>query len=219
VTVPAAFAHTIPVALSDPVAAPLLCAGAIGWRSLRLTGIVDGQPLGLTGFGASAHLVLQLARHRFPQSPVYVFARHPRERDFARELGAAWVGDTSEPPPEPLAAIIDTTPAWRPIISALEHLAPGGRLVINAIRKSRADQNELLSLDYAKHLWMEREIRSVANVTRADVREMLDAAVETGLTPSVEQLPLAEANTALVRLSRGEGVRGAVVLRVGEELR
>jgi propanol-preferring alcohol dehydrogenase len=219
VTVPAAFAHTIPVALSDPVAAPLLCAGAIGWRSLRLTGIVDGQPLGLTGFGASAHLVLQLARHRFPQSPVYVFARNSRERDFARELGAAWAGDTSEPPPEPLAAIIDTTPAWRPIISALEHLAPGGRLVINAIRKSRADQNELLSLDYAKHLWMEREIRSVANVTRADVREMLDAAVETGLTPSVEQLPLAEANTALVRLSRGEGVRGAVVLRVGEELR
>jgi propanol-preferring alcohol dehydrogenase len=219
VTVPAAFAHTIPVALSDPVAAPLLCAGAIGWRSLRLTGIVDGQPLGLTGFGASAHLVLQLARHRFPQSPVYVFARNSRERDFARELGAAWAGDTSEPPPEPLVAIIDTTPAWRPIISALEHLAPGGRLVINAIRKSRADQNELLSLDYAKHLWMEREIRSVANVTRADVREMLDAAVETGLTPSVEQLPLAEANTALVRLSRGEGVRGALVLRVGEELR
>jgi len=116
----------------------------------------------------------------------------------------------------PLAAIIDTTPAWRPILSALEHLAPGGRLVINAIRKSRADQNELLSLDYAKHLWMEREIRSVANVTRADVREMLDAAVEMGLTASVEQLPLAEANAALFRLSRGEGVRGALVLRVGE---
>ena len=216
VTVPAAFGQTIPAALSDVAAAPLLCAGSIGWRSLRLTGIVDGQPLGLTGFGASAHLVLQLARQRFPQSPVYVFARNARERDFARELGAAWAGDTSEPPPVPLAAIIDTTPAWRPILSALEHLAPGGRLVINAIRKSRADQNELLSLDYAKHLWMEREIRSVANVTRADVREMLDAAVEMGLTASVEQLPLAEANAALFRLSRGEGVRGALVLRVGE---
>jgi len=119
VTVPAAFAQTIPAALSDVAAAPLLCAGSIGWRSLRLTGIVDGQPLGLTGFGASAHLVLQLARQRFPQSPVYVFARNARERDFARELGAAWAGDTSEPPPVPLAAIIDTTPAWRPILSAL----------------------------------------------------------------------------------------------------
>ena len=216
VTVPAAFAQTIPAALSDAAAAPLLCAGAIGWRSLRLTGIVDGQPLGLTGFGASAHVVLQLARQRFPQSPVYVFARNARERDFARELGAAWVGDTSETPPERLAAIIDTTPAWRPIISALEHLRPGGRLVINAIRKSRADQNELLSLDYAKHLWMEREIRSVANVTRADVREMLDAAVEMGLTASVEELPLVEANAALARLRRGEGVRGALVLRVRE---
>ena len=216
VTVPAAFAQTIPAALTDAAAAPLLCAGAIGWRSLRLTGIVDGQPLGLTGFGASAHVVLQLARQRFPQSPVYVFARNARERDFARELGAAWVGDTSETPPERLAAIIDTTPAWRPIISALEHLRPGGRLVINAIRKSRADQNELLSLDYAKHLWMEREIRSVANVTRADVREMLDAAVEMGLTASVEELPLVEANAALARLRRGEGVRGALVLRVRE---
>jgi propanol-preferring alcohol dehydrogenase len=215
VAVPAAFVHAVPAALSDATAAPLLCAGAIGWRSLRLTGITDGQPLGLTGFGASAHLVLQLARRRFPQSPVYVYARNARERDFARELGATWAGDTSDTPPERMAAIIDTTPAWKPVVSALGALLPGGRLVINAIRKSRADQNELLALDYAKHLWMEREIKSVANVTRADVREMLEVAVEMRLTASVEELPLGEANTALARLARGEGVRGALVLRVG----
>jgi propanol-preferring alcohol dehydrogenase len=214
VTVPAEFTHAIPADLPDASAAPLLCAGAIGWRSLRLTGLVDGQPLGLTGFGASAHLVLQLARHRFPASPAYVFARNEREREFARELGAAWAGDTTDQPPERMAAIIDTTPAWKPVLNALERLEPGGRLVINAIRKSRADQAELQSLDYAKHMWMEREIKSVANVTRADVREMLAAAVEMKLVASVEELPLERANEALGRIGRGEGVRGALVLRV-----
>ena len=214
VTVPAAFAHAIPPELPDASAAPLLCAGAIGWRSLRLTELMDGQPLGLTGFGASAHLVLQLARHRFPASPVYVFARNERERQFARELGAAWAGSTTDEPPQRMSAIIDTTPAWKPVLSALERLEPGGRLVINAIRKSRADQSELESLDYAKHLWMEREIKSVANVTRADVREMLAAAVEMKVVAAVEELPLERANEALGRISRGEGARGALVLRV-----
>jgi propanol-preferring alcohol dehydrogenase len=214
VVVPGAFAHVIPPELPDAIAAPLLCAGAIGLRSLRLTELVDGQPLGLTGFGASAHLVLQLARHRFPSSPVYVFARNARERDFARELGAAWAGDTSDQPPERMAAIIDTTPAWKPVVSALERLLPGGRLVINAIRKSRADQGELESLDYARDLWMEREIKSVANVTRVDVREMLAEAVAMQLKPSVEELPLSEANLALGRVARGAGVRGALVLKV-----
>jgi propanol-preferring alcohol dehydrogenase len=113
-----------------------------------------------------------------------------------------------------MAAIIDTTPAWKPVVSALERLLPGGRLVINAIRKSRADQGELESLDYARHLWMEREIKSVANVTRADVREMLAEAVAMQLKPLVEELPLAEANDALRSLARGTGVRGALVLRI-----
>jgi propanol-preferring alcohol dehydrogenase len=214
VTVPAAFAHAIPAELPDAGAAPLLCAGAIGWRSLRLTELTDGQALGLTGFGASAHLVLQLAQHRFPASPIYVFARNAREREFARALGAAWAGDTTDEPPQRMAAIIDTTPAWKPVVNALERLEPGGRLVINAIRKSRADQGELQSLDYAKHLWMEREVRSVANVTRADVREMLAAAVEVKLSVSVEELPLEKANEALRRIGGGEGVRGALALRV-----
>ena len=213
-TVPAAFAHRIPANLPDALAAPLLCAGAIGWRALRLARIADGDTLGLTGFGASAHLVLQLARRRYPRSPVYVFARSEAERAFAIELGAAWAGSTDDDPPQPLAAIIDTTPAWKPVVEALRRLAPGGRLVVNAIRKEGRDQPELLRLDYAAHLWMEREIKSVANVTRADVREVLDAAVELGIRPAVEELPLERANEALAWLRSGGAIRGAKVLRV-----
>jgi propanol-preferring alcohol dehydrogenase len=214
VTAPAAFVHMIPGELTDEQAAPLLCAGAIGWRSLRLTKVNDGEPLGLVGFGASAHLVLQLARHKNPRSPVFVFARSPNERAFARELGAAWAGDLGDAPPEPMSAVIDTTPVWKAMVDTLPHLAPGGRFVINAIRKVRADQDELLRLDYAKQLWMEREIKSVANVTRADVREVLDAAVATGLRPTVEEVPLERANDVLASLRRGGSIRGAIVLRV-----
>jgi len=214
VTARAAFTYAIPDALSDLEAAPLLCAGAIGWRSLRLTGIRDGDPLGLTGFGASGHLVLQLARHRFPHSSICVFARSAGERAFASELGATWAGDTADAPPEPLAAIIDTTPAWKPVIESLSHLMPGGRLVVNAIRKTRSDQNELQRLDYATHLWMEREIKSVANVTRADVREILSFAADTGLRPTVEVIPLEQANAVLARLRSAVALRGATVLSV-----
>jgi propanol-preferring alcohol dehydrogenase len=174
----------------------------------------DGEPLGLAGFGASAHLVLQLARHRCPASPVFVFARSPSERAFARELGAAWTGDLGETPPAPMDAVIDTTPAWKPVVDTLPHLAPGGRLVINAIRKVRADQGELQRLDYTTHLWMEREIKSVANVTRIDVREMLAAAVAIGLRPTVEEMPLERANDALDKLRSATSIRGATVLRV-----
>ena len=213
-TLPAAFAHPIPDELDDLRAAPLLCAGAVGWRALRLAGLTDGEPLGLTGFGASAHLVLQLARRRYPRSAVYVFARDPAERRFALELGAAWAGPSSERAPHACIAIIDTTPAWTPVVDALGQLAPGGRLVINAIRKMRGDQEALLRLDYASHLWMEREIRSVANVTRRDVREMLIAATELELRPTVCELPLERANDALAALRRGESVHGATVLRV-----
>jgi propanol-preferring alcohol dehydrogenase len=212
--VPAAFAHVIPDEITDAEAAPLLCAGAIGWRSLHRAGLSNGDKLGFAGFGASAHLVLQLARHRFPDSPIYVFARNREEREFARELGATWAGDTSDTPPERLDAIIDTTPAWKPVVDVLPYLAPGGRLVINAIRKSSADQQELLRLDYASHLWMERELRSVANVTREDVRQMLAAAARFGIRPTVEALPLREANTALARLSGATRLRGAMVLEV-----
>jgi propanol-preferring alcohol dehydrogenase len=209
-----AFAHAIPDAFTDTEAAPLLCAGAIGWRSLRLAGASEGAALGLVGFGASGHIVLQLARHRHPRSPVFVFARSAEERAFAQGLGAAWTGDLVESPPTTVAAIIDTTPAWKPIVQVLKHLAPGGRLIINAIRKSDTDKSELLRLDYEEHLWKERQLQTVANVTRADVREMLAAAADIPLRPTVELMPLADANLALARLSEGSAVRGATVLEV-----
>ena len=206
------FTYAVPDSLSDVEAAPLLCAGAIGWRSLRLTQLQDGDPLGLTGFGASGHLVLQLARRRFPRSPIYVFARSADERAFALDLGATWAGDTGDTPPAPLAAIIDTTPAWKPVVDSLSHLMPGGRLIVNAIRKTRSDQSELERLDYATHLWMEREIKSVANVTRDDVRELLAFAANSGIRPTVELMPLERANEALRNLRSATGIRGATVL-------
>lgn len=213
-TVPAAFAHSIPNEFSDVSAAPLLCAGAIGWRALRIARPVDGEPLGLTGFGASGHLTMQLIRYRWPKSPVYVFARSESERAFARALGAAWAGDTTESPPQPLLAIIDTTPAWTPVVEALKHLSPGGRLVINAIRKESGDRDALASLDYPSQLWMEREIKSVANVTRRDVREFLDTAADLGLKPQVDEIPLERANEALAWLRSGAAIRGSKVLRI-----
>jgi len=215
-TVPAAFAHPIPDALGDAEAAPLLCAGAIGFRSLRLSGLRDGQSLGLTGFGASAQLVVKLVRNQFPQARIYVFARSEEERAFAKGQGVVWVGETTEPSPEPLNAIIDTTPAWLPVVSALENLERGGRLVINAIRKEDADKAVLLGLDYPRHLWLEKEIKSVANVTRADVREFLRLAAKIPLKPEVEEYPLEEANWALIDL-KTKGVRGSKVLRVADD--
>jgi propanol-preferring alcohol dehydrogenase len=209
------YAYPIPPEFSDAEAAPLLCAGAVGYRALRLAGVTDGEPLGLTGFGGSAHLVLQLAKHLYPRSPIYVFARDGRSRDFALQLGAAWAGDTGERSPEPLRAIIDTTPAWLPVVEALANLRPGGRLVINAIRKEDADKESLLRLDYDEHMWMEREIKSVANVTQHDIREFLPLAAEIPIRPSIEAYPLEEANRALLELKRG-GVRGAKVLTVEE---
>lgn len=212
-TVPAAFAHPLPAAFSAAEAAPLMCAGAIGWRSIRLAGLRDGQNLGLTGFGASAHLVLKMVRHLFPRAKIFVFARNERERTFAHEIGAVWTGATEEVPPEKLHAIIDTTPAWKPVVEALRHLVPGGRLVINAIRKEERDRNELLRLDYPVHLWLEKEIKSVANVARRDIREFLELAAEIPLRPDVEEYPLTEANRALAELREGK-IRGAKILRI-----
>ena len=212
-TVPARYACPVPAAFTDAHAAPLLCAGAIGYRALRLTGLADGEPLGLTGFGGSAHLVLQLARHLFPHTRVFVFARDEASRRFARELGADWAGDTAERPPEPLRAIIDTTPAWTPVVEALASLRPGGRLVVNAIRKESGDRDALLGLNYREHLWMEKEIKSVANITHRDIREFLPLAAAASLRPTVETYDLEDANRALVELKR-RNVRGAKVLLI-----
>jgi propanol-preferring alcohol dehydrogenase len=212
-TIPERFAYRIPDVFSDAEAAPLLCAGAIGYRSIRLTGLGDGHRLGLMGFGASAHLVLKMVRHRFPAMRVHVFARNEREREFARELGAVWAGGIQEESPEKLDAVIDTTPAWTPVVESLKNLIPGGRLVINAIRKEERDKDALLRLDYPAHLWMEKEIKSVANVARRDVREFLDLAAEIPIRPEIQEYPLEEANRALAELKAGK-IRGAKVLRV-----
>jgi len=207
------FAYPIPGVFSPAEAAPLLCAGAIGYRSLRLTGLQDGGSLGLTGFGASAHLVLKMARHKYPHSQIFVFARSPQERAFARELGAVWAGDTAEAAPQKLDGIIDTTPVWKPVVEALKNLAPGGRLVVNAIRKEEVDKEYLLGLDYPTHLWMEKEIKSVANVSRRDVSEFLALAADMRLKPEVQEFPLEEANRALAELKASQ-IRGAKVLRI-----
>lgn len=212
--VPEQFAYPIPGVFSDAEAAPLLCAGAVGYRSLKLTNLQDGQNLGLTGFGASGHLVLKMVKHRYPNARVYVFARSPKEREFALELGAVWAGDTADEAPEKLNSIIDTTPVWKPVVEALKNLAPGGRLVINAIRKEEVDQEYLLRLDYSTHLWMEKELKSVANVARSDVSEFLQLAAEIPIKPEVQEFALEEANRALVEMKMRK-IRGAKVLRIG----
>jgi len=201
-TVPERYAVPIPTGISNEQAAPLLCAGSIGYRALRLAGLKDGQRLGLTGFGGSAHIVLQLVRHLYPNSPVSVFARDEHSRAFARSLGADWTGDTIEEPPAELHAIIDTTPAWTPVVAALANLMPGGRLVINAIRKEDRDKSVLLDLSYQEHLWLEREIKSVANITVQDIAEFLPLAARIPIVSQVETYRLEEANRALVALKR-----------------
>lgn len=210
-TVPEAYAYPIPDEFSDAEAAPLLCAGGVGYRALRLAGMADGQVLGLTGFGGSGHLVLQLAKYLYPSSPVYVFARSARERDFALQLGADWSGDTESEPPAAPHAIIDTTPAWRPVVAALECLRPGGRLIINAIRKEIADQDVLAKIRYADHLWQEKTIKTVANVTHYDIAEFLPLAARVPLKVEVQTYPLEAANEALYDLRCGH-IRGAKVL-------
>lgn len=205
------YAYRIPEVFTDVEAAPLLCAGAVGFRALKLTKLQNGQSLGLTGFGGSAHLVLQLARHLFPSSKTYVFARDPAAREFALELGAAWAGETTDRSPVKLDAIIDTTPAWKPVVEALNNLRPGGRLVINAIRKEDSDKDSLLGLSYHEQLWMEREIKSVANVTRHDIADFLPIAAEIPIKPQIETYTLDDANRALIDLKRAP-VKGAKVL-------
>ena len=209
------FAYPIPERFSDAQAAPLLCAGAIGYRALRLTGLQDGQVLGLYGFGASAHIVIQVVKYAYPRSRVFVFTR-PQQKEhqtLARKLGADWVGATGDVPPEKLNVAIDFTPVWRPIVEALGVLEKGGRVVINAIRKEEKDKDALLELDYAKHLWQEKEIKSVANITRKDAEDFLPLAAQIPILPEVQEFSLEEANRALLLLQQGK-IQGAAVLRV-----
>ena len=209
----AEFVHPVPKSFNDSEVAPLLCAGAVGHRALKLCNLRDGQSLGLMGFGGSNHLVLKIARHIFPKSSIFVFSRNPAEREFALSLGAAWAGAIDASPPDVLDAVIDTTPVWGPVSEALRRLSPGGRLVINAIRKEESDKYALMKLEYPSQLWMEKEIKSVANVTRTDVREFLQLAAEANIKPEFQEYELKDVNAALLELKQGK-IRGSKVLRL-----
>jgi propanol-preferring alcohol dehydrogenase len=203
------FAYRIPQMFSDSQAAPLLCAGVIGCRAVTLSEITDGQIIGLFGFGASAHIVIQIVKHKFPGSPVFVFTRSAKHRKLAETLGADWTGSPSERPPEKIDRAIDFTPVGESISNALLVMEKGGRLVINAIRKS----TPVPQLDYAKYLWLEKEIKSVANVTRRDAEQFLPLAAQIPITPQIQQFDLEQANEALISLKQAK-IRAAAVLRV-----
>jgi propanol-preferring alcohol dehydrogenase len=205
------YAYPIPERFSDAQAAPLLCAGVIGYRTLRLADVTDGQKIGLFGFGASAHIVIQIIRHKFPNSPVFVFTKTAKHAELARSLGAAWTGRSGDVPPAKLEKIMDFTPAGECVRDALAVLEPGGRLIINAIRK----ETPVPPLDYARHLWLEREIKSVANVTREDAQEFLPLAARIPIVPTVEEFPLTQANEVLSSIKHSR-LRAAAVLRVAE---
>lgn len=211
-TVDHRFAFAMPKQFSDLQAAPLLCAGAVGFRALRLTGLKNGQYLGLTGFGASAHLLLKMVKRLLPNSEIYVFTRSESERQFALSLGASWAGNHADLAPNKPDCIIDTTPSWEPVLAALAQLQSGGRLVINALTKQQHPAS-LRGLDYQTHLWREKEIKTVANVTRSDVRAFLELAVDLAIEPDLEIFSLEQANQALCQLANGQ-TRGAKVLQI-----
>ena len=201
------FAYVIPERFSDGEATPLLCAGAIGYRDLILSGIKKGQTLGLFGFGASAHIVIQVAKYWGCE--VFVFTRSETHRDLAKKLGASWTGGPEDKPPEKLHCAIDFTPVGETVPYALGVLEKGGRLILAVIRK----RNLIPPLDYAQLLWDEKEIKSVANITRKDAQEFLSLAAEIPTIPEVQEFKLEEANQALILLKQGK-IQGAGVLRM-----
>jgi len=204
VVLPAAFAYPIPPAFSDEEAAPLLCAGIIGYRALRLSQIRPGQRLGLYGFGASAHIAIQLARHWGCE--VYVCSLKPSHQALARDLGAAWVGGASDAPPVPLHASIMFAPAGQLVIPALRALERGGTLALAGIHMST-----IPPLEYDRDLFGERVIRSVTANTRQDGLDLLREAAAIPIKPRTQQFPLDQANRALQALKSG-GINGAGVL-------
>jgi alcohol dehydrogenase, propanol-preferring len=210
--VPETSAYNIPDNFKDEEAAPLLCGGSVGYRALKLSGMGEGKILGLSGFGGSGNQVLQLSKFLYPSAKVYVFARSDKGRRLAGSLGADWTGDTTTAPPLPVDCIIDTTPAWEPVVQALNFLKPGGRLIINAISKEDNDKDYLLNLQYQEHLWLEKEIKSVANITRSDIEEFLQIAGRMGLKPLIQTYSLEDANAALYELKQGKAAGTKVLL-------
>jgi propanol-preferring alcohol dehydrogenase len=203
------FAYMLPDGFSDLQAAPLLCAGVVGYRALRLADIQDGQVVGMYGFGACAHILIRVIKNKFPNSPVYVFTKTQEHIDLAKSLGADWTGRSGDKPPALLDKAMDFTPVGECIRDAMDVLQRGGRLVINAIRK----ETPVPPLDYARYLWLEKEIKSVANVTKADAEEFLPIAAEIGIEPTTEEFPLADANEVLIKIKHSQ-LKAAAVLRI-----
>jgi propanol-preferring alcohol dehydrogenase len=202
-------AYPVPERFSDSQAAPLLCAGVIGYRTLRLADITDGRKIGIFGFGASAHIVIQIIKYKFPNSPVFVFTKTEKHAELAKSLGAVWTGRSGDKPPEKLDKIMDFTPVGECVRDALAVLQRGGRFIINAIRK----ETPVPPLDYAEYLWLEKEIKSVANVTRRDAEEFLPLAARIPIVPTIEEFPLEQANEVL-GLIKHSRLRAAAVLKV-----
>lgn len=205
VVAPAGFVYPIPERFTAAEAAPLLCAGIIGYRALRLADVAPGRRVGLFGFGASAHLALQVARHWGCE--VSVFTRSPAHRRLAEDLGARWVGGTDDRPPQALDSAVVFAPSGRVVLAALERLARGGTLAINAVHL-----DGIPAFDYARLYW-ERTMRSVSNSTRRDGREFLALAASIPVRVAVDPAPLREANSILARLKRRE-IAGAAVLEI-----
>jgi propanol-preferring alcohol dehydrogenase len=204
-TARADFLCALPDALDNIHAAPLLCAGIIGFRSVRIAEAKPGQRVGLFGFGASAQLIIKVL-HAW-DCKVYVSTREPQHQQLARELGAAWVGGGTDVPPDALDCAVTFAPAGEVVIAALRSLAKGGILAINAIHLDRIPE-----FDYDSLLWGERQMRSVTNMTRQDARDFLKIAAEIGLTPAVTTHPLERANEALQTIRHNKFTNPAVIV-------
>ena len=206
IAIPEKFAYPIPSIFSDQEAAPLLCAGIIGYRALRISEIKPGQRLGLIGFGASAHVAIQVAIHWGCE--VYVFSRSEEHRELARKLGATWTGTSNEDPPVKLNSIVNFTPAGPTVLDGMRLLDKGGTQALAGIYMSLIPE-----MDYVKYLYHERTLRSVANATRKDGNELLKIAAEIPIKTTTQVFPLEEANQALQLLKESK-IDGAAVLQI-----
>jgi len=198
------FVFPLPGSLDDMHAAPMLCAGIIGFRSLRVAGVKPGERVGLFGFGASAHLAIRVLQAW--QCEVYVSTRGESHRKLAESLGATWVGSEADKPPVELDRAVTFAPSGDVVVLALSSLRKGGVVAINAIHLDRIPE-----FDYDRLLWGERQIRSVANMTRSDARDFLELAAEIHLQPKVRSFPLDQANEALLAV-KSDSIDGAAVI-------
>jgi propanol-preferring alcohol dehydrogenase len=205
VLVRADFTFPLPAGLDDAHAAPLLCAGIIGFRSLRVAGVEQGERVGLFGFGSSASLAIAILQSW--KCEVYVVTRGAAHRDLAVSLGATWVGKEDDMPPVKLDRAVTFAPSGKVVVSALASLRKGGVVAINAIHL-----DHMPMFDYDKLLWGERQIRSVANMTRQDARDFLTIAHDLNIRPEVTVFPLAEANMALLAVKEETGHGSAVIV-------